>query len=145
MEMKKLLGICIMVLVLCAFSIPSANAQGPWCLDFSPSGVCDKMELARDANLNLYGHWDSACDGSFITIVQGSAISGVNNVVGETSGNSFQFIFGVPSARNMNLWIYDGVSPPVLSFPDQVWQISPGQCPNSAAEADLPSFVDLMD
>ena len=142
--MRKLLGISMVVLALCAFSIPGANAAGPWCLDLSPSGYCDKIEVARDASLNLYGHWDAYCDGSFAVLMQGSAISGVNNLVGYVEGISVQFIFNVPG-RLVDIWGYAGVGSPVLVLPDLTWKISPGQCPNSAPEADLPSLMDLMD
>lgn len=142
--MKKLLGICMVVLALCAFGITSANAAGPWCIDLSPSGYCDLIEVSRDGSLNLYGIWDGNCDGSFSIFVQGSAIGGLNNLVGYNPnfGYQYQMYFNVP-ARTLDFWAYDGVNPPALWFTGLVWKITPGACPHSASESGLPSLADF--
>jgi hypothetical protein len=138
--MKRLLGICFMVWALFAFSIPSANAQGPWCLTLT--GFCDRLQLARDANLNLYGVWDADCDGTFSSVVQGSAISGLNNVVGfvPSVALSGQFYFNVPG-RQFDLWAYGGVDPPAQFQDNQAWTVTPGVCP-PVVESGLPSSLD---
>lgn len=139
--MRKLLGICMVVLALCAFGITSANAAGPWCI--SLTNYCDKIEVARDANLNLYGIWDSDCDGTFETVVQGSAINALNNLVGYTAiyGVSGQMYFNVPG-RTLDYWGYTGTGTPSQYINDTPWSITPGQCPHAAAEAGLPALND---
>jgi hypothetical protein len=124
-----------------AFKFPScggAPANPTWCLDLT--NFIDDVEVSRDASGNLYGHWDISGDGTFPTVVSGSALQQVNDLVGTHSGSSWQFYFDVPG-RMFDLYRYDGVSPPVIWQQNQPWTPTPGTCPR-VVETGQPASTD---
>jgi hypothetical protein len=123
-----------------SFKFPSCGGptQLTWCIDFT--NFCDQIEVSRDGSLNLYGHWDADCSGTFSAVMSGSSLQQVNNLIGEDSGYSWQFYFDVPG-RMFDMLRYDGVNPPVIWQQNQPWTVTKGTCPRTV-KPGLPASTD---
>lgn len=125
-DMNKTL---IMGAAIAAALTLGAQRASAYCLDLSPSGFCDLVEVDVVDGV-VFGIWESDCDGVPDTTVGGTTDFGTGNFAGDSWKDGVHlFVWTVNiGARTTDFWQTDGTTA-TQWFNDLTTSLSPGACP----------------
>jgi hypothetical protein len=99
------------------------DQSNKYCL--SLTNFCDQLEVEIDLAGNVYGLWDSSCDGNPLPVLGQSGSTATAG--GGKAGVIYEFEFNVPALR-FDLWRYAG-DLPVQVQSNSPWTFTNNSCP----------------